>query len=277
MELGTPGIKAVRDGWLNRTLDSLGTADSWAGISVGPSRVLALEGAASSLAFTSIEDFVYDGTAARRGTLEALYAATQSAVLAKAGSEGFQALDTIGAVEPGDPATYPEGGFSAALADAASLIRADVGVRTIAIDIGGWDHHETEVAAMAGVAPALAGGLAAFRDDLAGDFARVCVMVMTEFGRTAGENGSAGSDHGHGTVMFALGGTVAGGQVITRDGWPGLGPAQLFEGRDLAVTTDFRDIFAEVLNRHLGLSLDATEAVLPGHGVSPANFPGVLA
>jgi len=284
MELATPGAKTVDAGWLNRTLTALGSTDSWSGVTVGPSRALALQGEAANLAFTSLADFVYDGGPARRATLQALYEATPSAPLAKAGAEAFQALDGVGAVPPADLAGYPvppgeeqPGPFSRALADAAALIRADIGVRTLAIDIGGWDHHENEVDALGGVAPALAGGLAAFRDDLGADFARVCAVVMTEFGRTAAENGSAGTDHGHGGTMFVLGGGAAGGQVITRDGWPGLGLAQLHEGRDLAVTTDFRDVFAEVLVRHLGLSLEAAEAVLPGHSVEVGSFPGVLA
>jgi uncharacterized protein (DUF1501 family) len=100
---------------------------------------------------------------------------------------------------------------------------------------------------------------------------------MTEFGRAAAENGAFGTDHGAGTIMLVGGGGARGGQVLTRNGWPGLGPSELFEGRDLAITTDYRDVFAELLHRHFGLPLAALAPVLPGFDVSPANFPGLFA
>ena len=123
----------------------------------------------------------------------------------------------------------------------------------------------------------LARALAALRVDLGAHWQRCCAVAMTEFGRAARENGAIGTDHGAGTVMFVAGGGVRGGAVLTRSGWPGLTPAALFEGRDLAVTTDYRDVFAELLDRHFGLPLAAIAPVLPGHAISPANYPGVLA
>ncbi|HLE43966.1 MAG TPA: DUF1501 domain-containing protein, partial [Methylomirabilota bacterium] len=116
------------------------------------------------------------------------------------------------------------------------------------------------------------GGLAAFWQDLGERRGEVVVLTMTEFGRTAGENGNAGTDHGHATVMLVLGGPVRGGKVYGR--WPGLAPEQLFEGRDLALTTDFRDLFAEVAVRHLGVPW--TAPLFPGHRIRPEAFPGVL-
>jgi uncharacterized protein (DUF1501 family) len=118
----------------------------------------------------------------------------------------------------------------------------------------------------------LAGGLRALYDDL-GDLAEdVVVMTMSEFGRTVAENGSQGTDHGHASCMLVLGGNVKGGRVL--GDWPGLATEQLHERRDLALTTDFRDLFSEVVSRHLAVE-DLGE-VFPGHAVNRANWKGVL-
>ncbi len=279
MERAAPGDPGVGEGWLNRTLASLGAPDVWTGVSLGPASVLALSGDEATLAIPNLADFALQGSADQRATLETMYGATAMPELAAAGATAFEALDVLGAVPTDTAVVYPPGPIGAALADAAALVRADIGVRVIAVDSGGWDHHEGEVEEFAGVAPGLAGAIAAFRDDLTGtgDWARTCVLGMTEFGRTAAQNGSLGTDHGHGSVMFAAGGAVAGGRVVTKDDlWPGLAPGDLYEGRDLAVTTDFRDVFAEVLHRHLGVSLASLGPILPGHGVSTANFPDLF-
>ena len=142
-------------------------------------------------------------------------------------------LGVIGGVDPTSNVVYAPGSLGPALADTAALVRADIGVRLVAIDLGGWDHHSGEEERLAPLAGQLASGLATFRDDLGTDWSRTAVLVMTEFGRTAAENGSAGTDHGHGTFMACTGGRVAGGRVVMKnDAWPGLGPSQLFEGRD---------------------------------------------
>jgi uncharacterized protein (DUF1501 family) len=155
------------------------------------------------------------------------------------------------------------------------MIKADIGVRVIALDMLGWDHHRDEDARMPAMALELAVGLAAFHADLGSDVDRTLLLAHTEFGRTAAENGANGADHGHGSVMLALGGGVRGGRVVLRDAqWPGLGPDELYEGRDLEVTTDFRDVLAEVLDRHLG-SQDVG-SVLPEFAVDPTNYPGLL-
>jgi uncharacterized protein (DUF1501 family) len=277
MELAAPGNPGVGDGWLNRTLSSLGAPDIWTGISIGPASVLALSGASPSLAMSSIEGLVLEASDAQRATLEAMYAAPANDDLARASQEAFEAIDVIGTVPTESEVDYPAGGLGEAMRDAAALLRADIGVRVLAVDVGGWDHHEGEVGALSGVAPPLAGSIAAFRDDLGSHWERTCVLAMTEFGRTAAQNGSAGTDHGHGSVMFAAGGGVAGGRVITKDDvWPGLAPGDLHEGRDLAVTTDFRDVFAEVLHRHLGIAVAGVSPILPGHPVDMARFPGLF-
>ncbi len=160
--------------------------------------------------------------------------------------------------------------------NAAALIKADLGVRAICVDLGGWDHHSQAPRHIGPVASDLASSLAAFHTDLEGASARTLTLAMTEFGRTAHENASGGTDHGHGSVMLALGGGVSGGRVLTAGGtWPGLGPENLHEGRDLAVTTDFRDVFAEILDRHLGVANPS--ALLPGFAVDRSFYPGLFA
>jgi uncharacterized protein (DUF1501 family) len=143
------------------------------------------------------------------------------------------------------------------------------------VSAGNWDTHRAQGASrglLANNFQNLAQSLAAFRQDLGADFARTLVLVVTEFGRTVRENGTGGTDHGHGSVMFALGGNVRGGRVY--GAWPGLEEDQLHEGRDLAVTTDFRDVFAEVASKHLGVS--DTSALFPGHATDPAHALGLL-
>src|SRR2546423_9424375 len=177
---------------------------------------------------------------------------------------------------PAAGANYPNGRFGNSLRQVAQLIKANLGVQVAFADIGGWDHHVNEGAAegqLANVLGDFSQSLSAFWTDL-GDLGEDTVVVtMSEFGRTARENGNRGTDHGHANAMFVLGGPVKGGKVYGR--WPGLRPDQLYEGRDLALTTDFRDVFAEVLVRHLGARNTAN--IFPGFSVSPQRFRGFLA
>ncbi len=275
MENAAPRALRVEDGWLNRALGALAAGDPWAGITLGPAPALALSGKASNLAMGSLAEFVREERPARRAALEALYATAPDS-LARAAREAFAALRVLEELGAARATLYPKGKLGAALADAAVLIRADVGVRAVALDVPGWDHHRSAAELIQGQAADLAGGLAALRGDLGAHWGRTCVVVMTEFGRAAAENGNLGTDHGSGSALLVAGAGTAGGRVLTRGGWPGLGPNALFEGRDLAVTTDFRDVFAEILHRHLRLPLEALAPVLPGHDVSPANFPGLF-
>ena len=175
---------------------------------------------------------------------------------------------------PQSSVDYPNTKIGQRLRDAARIIKGQVGARVLSVDLDGWDHHSDEVEGMDKMAPQLSQALAAFWADLGQESSRVVCLVMTEFGRTVAENGSLGSDHGHGSAMLALGGSVAGDRVLTRNGWPGLDEASLYQGRDLAVTTDFRDVFAEVLDRHLGIvDLDP---IFPDFSPSPADYPGLL-
>ena len=170
---------------------------------------------------------------------------------------------------------YPPGEFGQALRQIAQLIKADVGVEIAFADLGGWDTHVAQGGAQGQLARrlgALARGIRALHDDLGARMDDVVVLTGSEFGRTLAENGSGGTDHGHANCMLALGGAVAGGRVLGE--WPGLEREQLYEGRDLAVTTDFRDVFAEVAARHLGAQ--RLDGVFPGHPSEPRRWRGLL-
>jgi uncharacterized protein (DUF1501 family) len=210
-----------------------------------------------------------------------MYAGAVSDVLHGTGHEAFEAVEFLKKTDPAkyQPAPgvkYPRGPYGDSLRQIAQLIKAGVGVEMAFTDVGGWDHHAAE----GGVQGQLAGrlrdfgsALAAFHRDLGDRMADVVVVTMTEFGRTVRENGNRGTDHGHASLSFVLGGPVKGGRVHGR--WPGLRSGQLYDGRDLALTTDFRDLLGEVLARHLATTDLA--AVFPGHSPAGGRFPGVLA
>lgn len=278
MERAAPNDFSVYDGWLNRYLAATGTTTSLSGVSMAGSKVLSLAGGSPSLAFGSLSSFRLSSSNAveRRTTLQSAYQTVSTTLLGRSAGELFQSLDQVAAIQNTSTVVYPNTGLARTLRDVAALIRADVGVRVVAVNSGGWDHHESETMNMARSAADLAGAIAAFDQDLGASQGRTLLVTMTEFGRTAEENGSAGTDHGHGSVSFVLGGGIRGGRVVLRNNqWPGLAPAQRFQNRDLAVTTDFRDLFAEILHRHMGLS--SLASVFPRHTVDTANYPGLFA
>jgi uncharacterized protein (DUF1501 family) len=201
-------------------------------------------------------------------------------VLYGTGRETFEAvklLKSAGAarLSPANGADYPRGRFGEALRQIAQLVRADVGLQIAFAEVEGWDTHVGQGAEQGQLSNRLrefGAALAAFAQDLGDRMADVVVLTMSEFGRTVAENGNRGTDHGHATAMLALGGAIRGGHVYGR--WPGLAPEQRYEGRDLAVTTDFRTLFNEIATRHL--ALPATAPLFPGW--SPAPRPlGLLA
>jgi uncharacterized protein (DUF1501 family) len=186
-----------------------------------------------------------------------MYGTGDDAVV-RAGREALDANKKIAAIAKGG--IKPENGAeyakeARALAEIAELVKRDVGLRVAWLDVGGWDTHQGqgdgEKGRLARLSEGLAKSLSALRADLGDRFQKVAVLVMTEFGRTVRENGTGGTDHGHASVMFLMGGSVKGGKVYGR--WPGLEPEQRFEQRDLEVTTDFRDVFVEVAEKHLGV------------------------
>lgn len=277
LDRAAPGDFSVYDGWLNRYLQAVGAETSLSAVTIGNAKSLSLAGAAPSLAFWSLGDFRLPGRfpTQRRAALQQMYESVQTTLLGRSANELFDAIDQVSAIQNDSTVAYPDTDFARALRDVAALIRADIGVRVVAVNLGGWDHHETENDDMAWMAQALGEGLAAFDQDLGASAGRTLVVTMTEFGRNAEENGSEGTDHGHGSVSFVMGGALHGGRVLLRDGrWPGLAKAQLFEEQDLAVTTDFRDLFAELLHRHMGLT--ALAPVFPGHAVDASRYPGLF-
>lgn len=289
METGTPGVKSTRDGWLNRycrhARDHAERGSPFRAVAFGPLLPRALAGSAPALAIDDLQAFGLraPGGASDRYTraFEALYERSATGVLASSSEEGFEAVRQLremnpAQLPPANGAEYPRGRLGRSMQQVAQLIKADLGLQVAFADMGGWDTHVNQGAAEGQLAlrlRELGGALAAFARDLGERMADVVVLTMSEFGRTVRENGTGGTDHGHGTAMLVLGGGVQGGAVRGR--WPGLDLAARHEGRDLAVTTDFRDLFGEVVTRHLG---GATGDVLfPGHALDPRRFPGVMA
>ena len=286
MESGTPGVKSTNDGWLNRVLQSeRQTKESpFSAVALSPSLPRILSGSAPAAAVGNVNSFGIAGgspAAAPLGnTFEAMYDQSVDAVLHGTGKETFDAVKMLKSADPRQytpavGANYPNGPFGNALRQTAQLIKANLGVQIAFTDIGGWDHHVNEGAVEGQLANRLrefGESISAFWVDLGPLAEDTVIVTMSEFGRTARENGNRGTDHGHANVMFVLGGNVRGGHVYGR--WPGLDPSQLNEGRDLALTTDFRRVLGEAVYRHVGNS--NLNTVFPGFDNSPAGFLGYL-
>jgi len=281
MESGTPGVKSTRDGWLNRYLHAREhqNASPFRAVALAPQLPRTLQGLAPALAIGQLGQF---GVRSNRSTtmatsFEEQYAQAADSLLRPTGREAFDAVRTLKETDPARyaPAAgveYPRSGFGEAIKQVAQLVKADVGLEVAFTELGQWDHHANEGAAVGQLANRLddfARGLAAFSLDLADRMADVVVVTMSEFGRTVRENGNRGTDHGHGNAMLIFGGGVKGGKVYAR--WPGLEREQLWQGRDLAITTDFRDVFAEIVTTHLGAT-DVSK-VFPGYAYKkPVGF-----
>jgi uncharacterized protein (DUF1501 family) len=264
MESGTPGVKDIGDGWLNRALTPIGPeASPVRAISVGAQLPRALQGDRGGVAVNNLQQFQV-GNRDTAPLLERMYASTADVRLSVAGKRTFDAVRMIESINrrpytPENGAQYV-GGFGNGLQQVAKLIKADAGVEVAFADIGGWDHHSNETGQLNNVLREFGTSLAAFIRDMGDRLADIVLVTMSEFGRTVKENGNTGTDHGHGNVMFVLGGPVRGGNIYGR--WPGLEPEQLYEQRDLAITTDFRDVLAGLVSIHLG---QKSEQVFPGY------------
>jgi uncharacterized protein (DUF1501 family) len=288
MESATPGVKSTRDGWLNRYLqarDAHETHDARSplqAVALTTQMPRALQGRAATLAVSGIDDFAVRADAGTAEAFETAYAASADRALTTTAAEAFDAMRRLAATSrgpyvPATGVTYPRSPFGQALQEIARLAKADVGLEIAFAESTQWDHHANEGGATGQIANRLddfARGLAALAQDLGDRMADTVIVTMSEFGRAVAQNGSGGTDHGHGNAMFVLGGAVKGGHVYGR--WPGLAPEQRHDGRDLAITTDFRDVFAELVVRHLGADPATAAAVFPGYAVRPASFPGVL-
>jgi uncharacterized protein (DUF1501 family) len=287
MESGTPGLKSTDDGWLDRALASIPEeeASPFRAVAIGPNLPRVLRGSTGAIALPDLKQFkVMTQSPALgkvvEGGFEAMYAQTVDHALHGTGTETFEAIDLLRKADPAkyqpeNGAQYPTSRLGQSLQQIGQLLKADIGVEVLFVDCGGWDNHVNEGGAqgqLANLLKDLGGGLAAFHQDLGDRMEDIVVVTMSEFGRTAKENGNRGTDHGHANCMFVMGGAVKGGQVYGR--WPGLADHQLNEGRDLALTTDFRYVVGEILTKHIGAK--DLKPVFPKFDNNPRMFPGLM-
>lgn len=281
MERGTPGEKSISSGWLARHLETAAWENQspFRAVGIGSMLQSALRGPITATTLKSISDFHLG----RNETSDALAQFQQSITqLYRLGGDlDPNAATTLSAAEilrsinangytPANNAEYPDTDFGQGLLQIAQMIKAEIGLEVAAIDIGGWDTHAAQ-GALDGDLPGLlldfGDSLAAFYHDLGDLTQRVTVVTMSEFGRRVAENGSTGTDHGHGGVMFAIGKNVNGGQVF--GAWPGLAPENLYGPGDLNSTTDYRDILSEVLQKRM--RNDNLDYIFPSHS-DPINL-----
>ncbi len=255
MESGTPG-KSMGNGWLNRALPPATPETSpLRAIALAAQVPLTLRGDRAAIAVNNAQTFQL-GTQDTAGILESMYSATHDARLGQPGKDAFAAMKMIKTVNQqpypqAQNAQYQQGGeLGRNLQQVARLIKANVGVEAAFAEVDGWDHHGNESNQLSNMLRQFGAALAAFSNDMGDRMEDIVLVTMSEFGRTAEENGNGGTDHGHGNVMMVLGGNVAGGKIYGT--WPGLEREQLNEQRDLAVTTDFRAVLSELVAGQLG-------------------------
>ncbi len=290
MESGTPGVKSTQDGWLNRALQAedlrhrcAGTCEqhtAFRALALGPDVPRTLAGKIPAIALNNVNGFTVAGRGATpspaASAFEAMYAESGDRILHPAGDETFDAVKMLRAANPAQyapaaNANYPTSEFGNSMKQIAQLLKANLGVEVAFTDVNGWDTHQNQGSVNGQLANRLtdfSASIAAFWRDMGDDAGDITLVTMSEFGRTARENGTGGTDHGHANAMFILGGNVKGGKVYGR--WPGLDNDQLNEGRDLVLTTDYRQVLGEVVTKSLGAS--NLDVVFPGAGLSPNRF-----
>ncbi len=284
MESGTPGLKATRGGWMNRALPpEQGQPSPLRAVALGPGLPRTLRGANPAVAINDLPEFqIRDAGVA--SAFETMYTTAPDPRLRSTGKETFEAVKLLQSLQkqpytPAGGAQYPQGRFGQSLQQIARLIKANVGVEVAFADIGGWDHHVNELGQrasqgqLANLLREFGQSLSAFWQDLGDRMGDVTLVTMSEFGRTARENGNRGTDHGHANVMFVMGGGVRGGKVY--GDWPGLEPGQRYGGRELKLTTDFRDVLGELVYGHLGNR--NLKTVFPGYEPDPKKFRALIA
>jgi uncharacterized protein (DUF1501 family) len=283
MESGTPGVKATDDGWLNRAVQSMPeeNASPFRAVAFGPYLPRTLQGTAPAVAIPDLKQFkMYGPQQTVEGGFESMYAQTVDQALRGVGQETFDAIDQLkkinpDAYQPENGAQYPTSRFGKSLMEIAELFKSDVGLEVAFLDSGGWDNHVNEGGVqgqLANLLRDLGQGIAAFHQDMGDRMGEVVFVSMSEFGRTAHENGNRGTDHGHANCMFVMGGGVKGGRVYSR--WPGMSEGELYQGRDLAVTTDYRSVLGEIISKHLGDR--ELHSVFPGYANDPKQFLGLV-
>src|SRR5213592_2375638 len=273
MESATPGVKSTQDGWLNRYLQTKPDPQKslFRAVSMTQNMPRAMQGKAPTLAISNLADFSIragQSSAAIQGGFEAIYDQTVNDALHGTGKETFEAINYLKQVNPAqfkpeNGANYPQTPFGNALRQIAQLIKGGVGLEVAFADIGGWDTHVNEgnqQGQLSNLLRQFSSAIAALYTDLGQRMDEVVILTMSEFGRTAKENGNRGTDHGHANCMLLMGGDVQGRQVYGK--WPGLNDHQLNDGRDLALTTDFRSVVGEILSKHIGVK--GLDTVFPG-------------
>jgi uncharacterized protein (DUF1501 family) len=283
MESGTPGLKATDNGWLNRALLAMPEEkpSPFRAVAFGPYLPRTLQGSSPAVAIPDLKQFKMNGPQQTvEGGFEAMYAQTVDAAMRGVGNETFEAIDQLKKInpdsyQPDNGAEYPKNRFGQSLQEIAELFKANVGLEVAFLDSGGWDHHVNEGGVqgqLSNLLRDLGQGIAAFHQDMGDRMGEVVFVSMSEFGRTARENGNRGTDHGHANCMFVMGGGVKGGRVYSR--WPGMSEGELYQGRDLAVTTDYRSVIGEIMTKHLG-NRDL-KTVFPGFANDPKQFLGMI-
>jgi uncharacterized protein (DUF1501 family) len=278
-ETGTPGVRGATSGSLTRTLQGLPGRRVTKAVSFSTQTPLALMGEEKVLVALNLRAFrlrAKNWQAEAEQRLRAMYEGTPLAAVTGEIFEGIESLRTVlsGGDQPANGAVYPAAPVGNSLRQAAQIIKAGVGSRCIFCGVSGnadFDTHALQLDKNAVDYPALASALAAFDRDLGRAIDRVVVVVTTEFGRSVRVNGSRGTDHGTAFCGMVLGGGVKGGRIYGR--WPGLKKSQLYEDRDLAVTTDFRDVFLEVARKHLRIADPGP--IFPGY--APGSGPALIA
>lgn len=305
MESAVPGDKNVPTGWLARVSAACPEDRRNAGaavthriqtVSLTPQLPRSLDGDQNAVAIADLGSFGVSkgmgapgmgrsnamessGASASQG-FESLYAGAVGDMLHGTGKETFDAMKMLQGLDPkrytpANKADYGRGSLGSALKQIAQLIKGDVGLEIAFAEMGGWDTHVGQGASTGRLARSLdelGAALSGFWTDLGDKMSDVVVLTISEFGRTARQNGDGGTDHGHGTCFLAMGGNVKGGRVLGE--WPGLAPEQLYESRDLAVTTDFRRVFGELASSHLGIR--DLKGLFPGFSVGPHDFRGII-
>jgi uncharacterized protein (DUF1501 family) len=269
MECGTPGVKSTADGFLSRAIANKEDRSPLSAVALSATLPRILSGKANAIAMSNIEQFGVRG-ANLASSFESMYGRDP----AFEASKMLKAADPV-KLQPQNGAAYPNNQLGSSLKQIAQLIKSNVGLEVAFADVGGWDTHAGEGGAQGQLANNLrnfSDAISAFARDLGSRMGDVVLVTMSEFGRTVRENGNRGTDHGHANVMLVLGGGVKGGKVYGT--WPGLNANQLFEGRDLAVTTDFRDVFSELLVKQLGVA--QLKSVFPAYESSASRWRGLL-
>ena len=285
MESGTPGIKSTEDGWLNRALQAEDLVHkreqtAFRALALGPEVPRTLAGKVPAIALGNVNNFNVAGRGPAPSpaatAFEAMYGSSGDQVFHSAGESTFEALKMLRAANPAQyqpaaGADYPNSEFGNRMKQIAQLLKSNLGVEAAFTDIGGWDTHQNQGSVEGQLSNRLrdfSAAIASFWRDMGDNAENITLVTMSEFGRTARENGTAGTDHGHANVMFVLGGTVNGGKVHGR--WPGLSNEQLNEGRDLALTTDYRQVLGEVVTKAMGAG--NLDLVFPGARITPNRF-----